>query len=76
MQETQVPSLGREDPLEEGMASTPVFLPEKSHDRGAWQATVHGVAKSRTGLRRLSMHTHTNHPKMAASPPYNTQTYC
>ena len=59
MQETQVPSLGQEDPLEEGMASTPVFLPEKSHDRGAWQATVHGVAKSRTGLRRLSMHTHT-----------------
>ena len=25
---------------------TPVFLPGKSHmDRGAWQATVHGVAK-------------------------------
>ena len=23
----------------------PVFLSEKSHDRGAWQATVHGVAK-------------------------------
>ena len=30
-------------------------------DRGAWQATVHGVAKSRTRLKRLSMraaHTH------------------
>ena len=27
-----------------------------SMDRGAWQATVHGVAKSRT---RLSTHTHT-----------------
>ena len=24
---------------------TPVFLPGKSMDRGAWQATVHGVAK-------------------------------
>ena len=24
-------SLGREDPLEEGMATTPVFLPGKSH---------------------------------------------
>ena len=25
-------------------------------DRGAWQATVHGVAKSRTRLKQLSMH--------------------
>ena len=24
-------------------------------DRGAWQATVHGVAKSQTQLERLSM---------------------
>ena len=24
---------------------TPVFLPRKSMDRGAWQVTVHGVAK-------------------------------
>ena len=23
-------------------------------DRGAWRATVHGVAKSRTGLKQLS----------------------
>ena len=27
---------------------TPVFLPGKSHDRGAWWATVYGVAKSWT----------------------------
>ena len=27
-------------------------------DRGAWQATVHRVEKSRTRLKRLSMHTH------------------
>ena len=26
---------------------TPVFLPGNPMDRGAWQATVHGVAKSR-----------------------------
>ena len=26
-------------------------------DRGAWWATVHGVTKSRTGLKQLSMHT-------------------
>ena len=25
-------------------------------DRGAWWATVHGVAKSQTHLKRLSMH--------------------
>ena len=24
---------------------TPVFLPGESHDRGAWQATVYGVAR-------------------------------
>ena len=30
---------------------TPVFLPgESPMDRGAWQATVHGVAKSQTRL--------------------------
>ena len=28
-------------------------------DRGAWQGTVHGVAKSRTHLKRLSMHART-----------------
>ena len=27
-------------------------------DRGAWQATVHGVAKSRIQLKQLSTHTH------------------
>jgi len=30
MQETTVPSLGQEGPLEEGIATTPVFLPGKS----------------------------------------------
>ena len=29
---------------------TPVFFPGESHDRGAWRATVQGVAKSRTRL--------------------------
>ena len=31
MQETQVQSLSREDPLEKGMATTPVFLPGEFH---------------------------------------------
>ena len=29
--------------------------PKTAMDRGAWRATVHGVAKSRTRLKRLSM---------------------
>ena len=31
MQETRVQSLGREDPLDKGMATHPVFLPGESH---------------------------------------------
>ena len=31
---------------------------ENPMDRGAWWATVHGVAKSHTWLKRLSMHVH------------------
>ena len=50
IQEIQVRSLGWEDPLEKGMALHYSCL-ENSMDRGAWWATVHGVAKSRTRLR-------------------------
>ena len=49
MRETWVQSLGREDPLEEGMATHFSILAWKiTLDRGAWWATVLGVAKSRT----------------------------
>ena len=50
MQETQrVQSLGREDPLEEGIAThLSILALESPMDRGAWQATVHRVAQSRT----------------------------
>ena len=34
----------------------PVFLPKNPVDRGAWWAAVHGVAWSRTRLKRLSTH--------------------
>ena len=47
-QETQVGSLGWEDPLEEGMATHSSIL---AMDREAWRATVHEVTKSRTGLK-------------------------
>ena len=47
IQETWVPSLGWEDPLEEGMATHSSILAWRiPMDRGAWQATVHGVTKS------------------------------
>ena len=51
MQETLVPSLGWEDSLEEGMATHSSSLAWRIPiDRGAWWATVHGVAKSWTQL--------------------------
>ena len=37
MQETWVQSLAREDPLEKGMATTPVFLPGESHVFTTWR---------------------------------------
>ena len=47
MRETWVRSLGWEDPLEEGMAAHSSILAWRiPMDRGAWWATVHGVAKS------------------------------
>ena len=45
--ENQVHSLGRENPLEEEMATQYSYL-ENPMDRGAWRAIVHGVAKSWT----------------------------
>ena len=51
MRETWVRSLGWEDPLEEGMAAHSSILAWRiSVNRGAWRATVHGVANSRTQL--------------------------
>ena len=46
--ETQVPSLGWEDPLEKGM-KTPLQYSclENPMDRGGWWALIHGVTKSR-----------------------------
>ena len=64
--ETQVPSLGREDPLKEGVATHFSILAWKIPCRGAWQATVvPGVGKSRSQLITAhALHTH-------ASQAYN-----
>jgi len=49
MPETWVQSLGQEDPLEKEMATHSSILAWRiPMGRGAWWATVHGVAKSRT----------------------------
>ena len=51
MQKTWVRFLGWENPLEEGMATHSSILAGRIPiDRGAWWATVHGIAKSRTQL--------------------------
>ena len=51
MRETWVLSLGWEDPLEKEMAThSSSVLTGNPMDRGAWWATVHGVAKSWTWL--------------------------
>ena len=52
MQETQVQSLGQEDPLEKGKAY-PLQNSglENSMDRGAWQAIIYGVTKIQTQLK-------------------------
>ena len=57
VQETQVLSLGREDPLEEGMATLSSILVWRNpwtEDPG-WLQSM-GSAKSQTLLKRLSMH--------------------
>ena len=49
MQKTWVRSLGWEDPLEKGMATHSCIPAQRiPMDRGAWRATVQGVAKSQT----------------------------
>ena len=51
MWKTWLPFLGWEDPLGEGMATHSSILAWRiPMDRGAWWATVHGVAKSWTQL--------------------------
>ena len=52
MWETWVQSLGWENPLEKEMATLSSILAWRIlMERGAWQATVHGITKSWTQLR-------------------------
>ena len=52
LQETRVGFLSQGDPLEEGMVTHSSILAWRiPMDRGAWRATVHGVAKSQARLK-------------------------
>ena len=67
MQKTWVQSLGWEDPLEEGMAThSSIRAWRIPTDRGAWQVTVRGVAKSRTPLNVFTFTFHGSHGKESA----------
>ena len=58
-QEMRVRSLGREDPLEEGMATHSSILAWRiPMDRGAWQATTHRVEKNQIRLKQLGTQVH------------------
>ena len=52
-----IPGLGRSPGGRHGKSLQYSCL-ENPMDRGAWQATVHGVAKSQTQLKQLSTHAH------------------
>ena len=56
MWETQVQSLGREDPLEEGMATCSSILSWRIHGQ---RRALHGVTMSQTQLSNTHTHTHT-----------------
>ena len=46
-------------PWRRALQPTPVFFPRESHgQRSLVGYTVHGIAKSQTGLKGLSMHIH------------------
>ena len=65
LRETWVRSLGWENPLEKGMATHSRILAWRiPMDRGAWRASVHGVAKSQREESDTSeqlKHTYTIH---------------
>ena len=57
-QETQVQSLGGEDPLEKEMAATPVFLPGKSHGQRSLMGYSLWGSKELDTTERLHFHFH------------------
>ena len=66
-----VPGLGRSPGGRRGNPLQYSFL-ENTKNRGAWRATVHGVTKSQTQLKRLSTHAciHIDVVVVVQSPTY------
>ena len=63
MRETLVQFLSWEDPLEEGMATHSSILAWRiPMDRGAWQATVHGVTELDTTEQLSTAHLQNTQP--------------
>ena len=58
MWETRVQSLGREDPLEKEMATTPVLLPGKSHGQRSLVGYSPWGRKESDTTERLHFHFH------------------
>ena len=56
---SKIPGLGRSPGEETGYLLQYSCL-ENSKDEGAWQARVHGIAKSQTQLNDFLTHTHTH----------------
>ena len=56
----QVPSLGPEDPLDEGTATHSRILACRILERETWWATVHRLAESDTTEATEHAHTHTH----------------
>ena len=79
MWKTCVQSLSWEDPLEEGLATHYSILVWKTPmDRGAWWASVHGVAKSQTWLTNSAQHSacaRTHTPKKKKKKERKSTTY-
>ena len=73
VQETLVQTPDWKDPLEKGMAThSSILSMENPMDRGAWRATVHGVAKCWTQLSNYQFHFHMRHIIALLSSGYQT----
>ena len=68
---SSVPGLGRSHGVGNGNPLQYSCL-ENSMDRGDWQATVHGVIKSRAQPSAMRTHTHTHSPHWKAHPSFCT----
>ena len=69
-----VPSLGREGSPGEGNGNPLQHsCLENPHGQRSLAATVHGVAKSQTGLKRLYTYTHTPKPHSCSRPAPTSQ---